>query len=279
MARKKIFEEPEVPRSVDPKVGISLLKRQIEKANSLLSNRPIVNSDHTAWENTTRDYLIKSFGSKSQNVDAVIYASSSMTSYVGMSDEELEEYKASQLQNQIKMLESCIEQLETEISLKGEKSTAIDEVPKTKIGRDVFIVHGINHEIKETVARIVDRLGLTPIILHEQPNMGRTLIEKFTDYANVEYAIVILTADDLGRDKDKDQLSPRARQNVIFELGYFLGKLGRIRVCALYENSVEIPSDYTGVVYVELDSAGKWKFDLVKELKAAGYCVDANKLF
>ena len=279
MARRKIVEEPEVPRSITPEVGIPLLKKQIEKARNLLSNRPIVNFDHTAWENTTRDYLVKCFGSKSKNIDAVIHASSSESLYAGMSDEEFEQYVASQLENQIKMLESCIEQLETEIELRKTDTNKIKTDKKAIAGNDIFIVHGCNHGIKETLARFIHKLELNPIILHEQPNLGRTLIEKFTDYSNVGFAIVILTGDDLGKTIDAPDLQKRSRQNVIFELGYFIGKLGRAKVCALYEEGVELPSDYEGIVYIPLDSAEKWKYDLIRELKASGYNIDANKIF
>ena len=149
-----------------------------------------------------------------------------------------------------------------------------------KSSNKVFIVHGHNNEIKEEVARLMAALGLQPIILHEQPNKGRTLIEKFTDYADVGFAIILLTNDDLGAAKEeKDNMRPRARQNVVMELGYFLGKLGRDRVCPLYESKVDLPSDYVGIVYIPLDSSGKWKLDLVKELKAAGFSVDVNKIF
>lgn len=113
------------------------------------------------------------------------------------------------------------------------------------------------------------------MILHEQPNSGRTIIEKFEEYSNVGFAIVLLTADDIGGVKNGNELQLRARQNVIFELGFFNGKLGRNRVCCLYEAGVELPSDYSGVVYVEYDS-GQWKMNLVRELRAAGYQVDAN---
>lgn len=144
----------------------------------------------------------------------------------------------------------------------------------------VFIVHGHEHGVKEEVARFIEKLGLEPIILHEQPNKGRTIIEKFEDYADVHFAIVLLMGDDFGKAKeDSKDLRLRARQNVILELGYFLGKLGRDKVCAVYENGVEIPSDYSGVLFVPLDKSGKWKFDVVKELKAAGFDVDVNKLY
>lgn len=144
----------------------------------------------------------------------------------------------------------------------------------------VFVVHGHNHGIKESVARFLERLGLKPIILHEQPNAGRTVIEKFSDYTDVQFAVVLLTADDLGKPRNSNQEAQlRARQNVILELGYFLGKLGRTRVCVLYEDGVELPSDYTGVLYLLLDSNERWRFDLVREIRTAGFPVDANRVF
>lgn len=286
MARKSGHsEEPDIPPSVDKPTGMALLKKQIEKAKNLLAADLDDWSDHTAWNNTTRDFLIKTFGSKSPNVDAVIHASSSVPMHMGMSDYAMKGYKRSLIENQIKMLDSCLEQLETDIELEEKQnkseSSGIKAKPKeaSLLSGRIFIVHGLNLGFKEAVARAVTKLGLTPVILHEQPNMGRTLIEKFEDYADVGFAIVLLTADDLGKTKTDEALIPRARQNVILELGYFLGRLGRKRVCALYEQGVQIPTDYDGVVYVELDLAERWKFDLVKELKAAGYGVDANKLF
>lgn len=106
------------------------------------------------------------------------------------------------------------------------------------------------------------------------------MIEKFSDYADVQFAVVLLAAGDLGKPRESDQEAQlRARQNVILELGYFLGKLGRARVCALYENGVELPSDYQGVLFLPLDAGDRWKFDLVRELRAAGFAVDANRVF
>lgn len=146
-------------------------------------------------------------------------------------------------------------------------------------GKNIFIVHGHNEATKESVARFVEKIGLTAIILHEQPNAGRTIIEKFEDHSDVGFAIVLLTPDDIGASQDKkDQTQPRARQNVILELGYFMGKLGRGRVCALYKEGVEIPSDYQGVLYIPMDSGGAWRMALAKEIKNAGIEVDLNKL-
>lgn len=134
--------------------------------------------------------------------------------------------------------------------------------------------------MKEAVARFLERLGLDPVVLHEKPNAGRTIIEKFSEYADVQFAVVLLTADDEGKSRGSETPpSLRARQNVLLELGYFLGKLGRARVCALYDAGVEIPSDYQGVLFVELDKSDRWRFDLVRELRGAGFDVDANRIF
>ena len=122
-------------------------------------------------------------------------------------------------------------------------------------------------------------MEIEPVILHEQPNKGRTIIEKFEDYAGVGFAVILLTSDDVGKlnDDGASELKPRARQNVILELGFFLGKLGRQRVCPLVKGNVETPSDYDGVVYTNFDDAGGWQLKLVRELKSAGFNVDANR--
>lgn len=142
----------------------------------------------------------------------------------------------------------------------------------------VFVIHGRDEGAKHTVARFLETLGLEPVILHEQANQGRTIIEKFEDHAYVGFAVALLTPDDVGSLKDEEHNSkPRARQNVIFEFGYFIGKLDRKRVCALVKGDVEKPSDYDGVLYIPLDDPDGWKMRLIKELKSAGFEVDANK--
>ena len=147
---------------------------------------------------------------------------------------------------------------------------------------EIFVVHGHDEAMKTSVARALERLDLSPVILHERPNQGRTIIEKFTDYADVNFSIVLLSPDDVAYNKDDDpkQARTRARQNVVFELGYFIGKLGRTRVIALFrsDENFEMPSDYSGVLFTPFDESGRWQFDLVKELRACGYDVDANKL-
>lgn len=146
----------------------------------------------------------------------------------------------------------------------------------------VFIVHGHNEEMKHSTARFLDKIKWDPIILHEQANQGKTIIEKFTSHSDVAFAVVLLSADDIGTTKvgDFKKAKFRARQNVIFELGFFLGKLGRERVFVLHQviENFEFPSDYQGVIYIPFDSNGHWRFDIIKEMKAIGYEVDANDI-
>jgi predicted nucleotide-binding protein len=141
------------------------------------------------------------------------------------------------------------------------------------LSSDVFIVHGHDEAPREEVARLITKAGLRPIILHEQASGGRTVIEKLEHYSDVGFAVVLLTPDDHGGPAG-EALQPRARQNVIAELFYFLGKLGRSKVCALRKGDVEIPSDIGGVVYVPFDPHGGWKSALLRELEDAGYDLD-----
>lgn len=143
--------------------------------------------------------------------------------------------------------------------------------------RRIFIVHGHDEESKEKLARFLEALELDPIILHEQANEGKTIIEKFETHADVAFAVVLLTPDDVGgQANEPDKALPRARQNVIFELGFFIGKLGRNRVCALHKGDVELPSDYHGILYVSMDESNGWKLLLAKELRQVGLNIDLN---
>jgi len=169
-----------------------------------------------------------------------------------------------------------------DIEPKKDSTVVAEEKPKLTTSGVIFIVHGHDEATKQSVARFLEKLELQPLILHEQPDKGRTIIEKLEASAskvNVAYTIVLLTPDDIGADvSTKDELQPRARQNVVFEMGYFIAKLGRERVRALYSEGVELPSDYQGVLYTKLDPAGAWQIELAREIKAAGIDVDLNKL-
>ncbi|HHJ16777.1 MAG TPA: DNA-binding protein [Gammaproteobacteria bacterium] len=152
-----------------------------------------------------------------------------------------------------------------------------NEQEKVVSNNKIFIVHGHDEQVKETTARFVEKLGLEAVILHEQANEGKTIIEKLEKHTDVGFSLVLLTPDDVGATvTDKENLKPRARQNVLLELGYMAGKLGRGKVCALKKGDVEIPSDLIGVLYVEIDAAGAWRLQVAKELKVAGLGVDLN---
>lgn len=150
--------------------------------------------------------------------------------------------------------------------------------PTRTSGKRVFIVHGRDEAAKAAVARFIAQLGLDPVILHEQPNASRTIIEKLEQHLDVDFAVVLLTPDDVGAiSTDPINTRPRARQNVVLELGLFLGALGRTCVCALHKGDLELPSDFDGVVYVPLDDADGWKMKLAREMKQAGLDVDLNR--
>jgi predicted nucleotide-binding protein len=152
------------------------------------------------------------------------------------------------------------------------------KIPESK--SKVFIVHGHDDGLRETVARFLETLGLKAIILHEQANAGNTIMEKIEKHSDVHYAVVLLTGDDKGGMNNEDDaiLKLRARQNVIFEFGYFIGKLSRENVCALYKSGVELPSDLYGILYLPLENEA-WKNKLIQELKKAGLDVNVEGLF
>ncbi len=149
--------------------------------------------------------------------------------------------------------------------------------PGTK-NQKVFVVHGHDEVAKYEMAEAIRSLGAEPIILHEQASEGLTIIEKIERHTDVAFGVVLYTPCDLGGKKASEiSLHPRARQNVVFEHGYLIGKLERKHVMAFVKGKMETPTDISGVVYVELDQAGNWKDQLAKELKAAGYKVIFQK--
>lgn len=181
---------------------------------------------------------------------------------------------------------AILEAAKNEITLRAELEQVIktDEPSEQRAvaaeqGR-VFIVHGHDDARKHELARVLQSLtGATPIVLQEQANGGRTLLEKLEAYAAVSaFAVALLTGDDVGRAKDDATDQARARQNVVFEAGYFAGRLGRSNVVLLHESGVELPSDLSGVVYVPLDSAGAWKMKVAHEMSNAGMTVDWSGL-
>ncbi len=147
----------------------------------------------------------------------------------------------------------------------------------------VFIVHGHDAALRNELARLLEKLDLQPIILHEEPDRGQTIIEKLGREINdVGFAFVLLTPDDVGAvATEPTALRHRARQNVVFEHGLLVGRFSHSRVCAIRREDVEMPSDLHGIVYKTVPVGGRIDaiaFEIVKELKAAGYTIDANRL-
>jgi predicted nucleotide-binding protein len=192
-------------------------------------------------------------------------------------DQQKLDWLTRDINTQLRRLDSIRQQLSLYKSVPA--SDTQDGSVSPHIGDKIFIVHGHDDGMKLQVKEFVERItGGRPVILHEQADTGRTVIEKLEEHASeAGFAIILLTADDEGRAKGVADLSPRARQNVVFEFGYLMAKLGRRHVVALYEPGVELPSDVSGLLYKPL--IGNWHTELIRELKAAGIAVDPSKLF
>lgn len=190
----------------------------------------------------------------------------------------LKEISKEMLENAQKSMRQQLREMQKERYEDGMLMNASQEVSmkKAKEYKKVFIVHGHDNGLKQEVARLVEKQGLEAIILSEQANRGKTIIEKFEEHSDVGAAICLFTGDDYGRTRDAEEDKLRARQNVVFEAGYFMGKLGRENVIIVADKNLELPSDMQGVVYTD---AGNWKTEVLQELDKIGYAIDFNKLF
>lgn len=225
------------------------------------------------WNNMCREIFIRSF-EHPNNTDLAGFDHNT-PSYI-ISD-IVEEYKSS-IRDKIAYIKGFIQRMNI-IPCKVE-SQAVS--PKETIKKDtnkVFIVHGHDSNTRNEAELLVKQLGFEPVVLFKQPNMGDTIIEKLLrESSEAAFAIVLYTKCDEGKAVEEVDLKPRARQNVVFEHGLMCGLLGRKRVVALVEEGVEIPGDLSGIVYITLDSAKRWQFDVAREMKASGMPVDLNRL-
>jgi predicted nucleotide-binding protein len=273
-SRNTSKQYPEPPQ-VSPDRGIELLQAQIVKGQELLAKRPLDKDAYSSWELVARNYLEKAFGVHSPNVEAITAVGKSGSFPMNAEEPWWENHRAKCLQTQLTKIEGLVELLQVETQLVSGKPQQEEALVG---GHQIFLVHGRDERVLHETARFLEKLRQDVIVLREQPNSGRTIIEKFIDYSDVGFAVVLLTPDDRGglADEPYETQQPRARQNVLFELGYFIGKLGRNRVAALYVQETDVPSDYSGVLFVALDDRGGWKLELARELKAAGLNVDMN---
>jgi predicted nucleotide-binding protein len=291
-SRKKVVPvAPENPDAltVDKASFTSKIIERIEKGKELV-DRSITNvqeleaneTDFYKWNDYNSEYLKQTFNNEQNEYKRGYDNVNQWLGMFGGSDrspnEKLQRLKE-KIGNKVEVLERLLEKVDL---LKSDVEEPVIVKPPKEISHkdnhNIFIVHGHNTAVQQSVARTLEKLGLSPIILHEQPNAGKTIIEKFEANSNVGFAIILLTDDDEGKLKTEIDLKSRARQNVVLELGYFIGKLGRDRVLPLHSEGVELPSDIHGLLYVPIDKADTWKFALVRELKAAGYSVDANSI-
>lgn len=246
-----------------------------------LQSFPRFSSEFKKWRRNTEVAIENTFGEAGRHVEDFTNISYTLSIYHSKTPEyRFQQRYVEGLESAGSILESMIEEIEEywedEDEMKVSASPLRDDHIDTK---RVFVVHGRDDGTKHTVARFLERKDLIPVILNEQPDEGLTIIEKFEKHAqNVGFAVILLTPDDVGALRgDQENLRPRARQNVILELGYFIHSLGRDRVCALVKGDVERPSDYHGVIYIPLDEHEGWQKQLVKNLEAAGLDVDANR--
>lgn len=198
------------------------------------------------------------------------------------SPREAQGYVAEGKRGSIALLRQAVRGLEEEIAEQTQMAQPTMMPAASNLTRDlskVFLVHGHDGEMREAVARFIsEKLALEPVILHEKPNKGRTIITKFQEEASgVGFAVVLMAPDDVGKGPTDADLKPRARQNVVFELGFFIGALGPDKVAAIIRGDVERPSDFDGVVYISFENED-WRVKLGQELQAAGYEINWNKV-
>jgi len=186
------------------------------------------------------------------------------------------------VEGRLDYMKAVVKKLEFVDELSPFEPTSRSEI-QPRSGQSVFLVHGSDVAANEQVTRFIEAQPTLKLVrLSEQPHLGQTLMEKLESHSNVDFAIALMTDDDRGASKGKanrrEEWEHRARQNVIFELGYFVGKIGREKVCVLFKPSVNPPSDYKGVGYHEMDSGGGWKMKLGKEMEKVGMRIDFSKI-
>lgn len=288
MARKTTSVTPPQPKlrltSQEIDRGLARLSERIAelRAFDLNTVRDGNTPELKALEVAIKDSLTRCFG-EDTSAYRTYAAATDLTYYPMMisSGQRIDYHSPIQRRvlSSIALLEQAQKSLKEDLAdLPASEGVETDSAHENKAAHSdrVFLVHGHDEGARESVARFLEKLGLEPVILHEQANRGRTVIEKIEGHRDVGFAVVLLTPDDEGCVKG-GQLEPRARQNVLLELGYFLGYLGRDRVCALNRGQIEIPSDFAGVVWASMNGED-WKQALSRELQDAGYEIDWNKV-
>lgn len=267
--------------------GIERLTRRIEELKAF-NPRAVRDQHHdpqvAGLQASIDDTLVKVFGANTIEYERYSPAAVFDTGPVYMNREtpfyEVHDALERSQRLSISLLEQAVRSLEEEIAHPTHAWNASVASQPEKIisnARKAFVVHGHDDGARETIARFLEKIDFEATILHERPNKGRTIITKFREEAaDIGFAIVLMTPDDHGG-KVGEETRPRARQNVVFELGFFIGALGPERVVAMLKGDVERPSDFDGVLYISLDDSN-WRVALARELQAIGFEVDWNKV-
>lgn len=241
----------------------------------VLINKKVDSSseDFITWKTKIERVITNLYGSDSSEHEAFQNTTFSPLVYVGFGEHSAEDIRCCkngliETRARIKAYLEDYENQGLEICDQGLGiSKNIAEMDFSK----VFIVHGHDGELKQKIARILEKQDITPIILNEMVSRGKTIIEKIEMYSEtVRTAICLFTPDDETKDGSK-----RARENVVFETGYFFGKIGRENTIIVAEPGVVNLSDLSGVVYINKNS---WELDVLRELKDIGYAIDMNRL-
>ncbi len=257
------------------------LKKLYDEIDNLIYRVSSSSPDFITWKTKVQRFLIKKYGSDSREFKE--FDSTHFEPLIYFDD-----------MGEANSIEVCADGLKATKAtfivyldeIKNEEDTCnIQKVSNPSIGSKkisqknkdfskVFIVHGHDGEMRESVAHLMDKQGIVPIVLSDEANKGATIIEKIENNSDVGAAICIFTPDDVGKAKSDKDNHDRARQNVVLETGYFMGKLGRDRIIIFSTKDLELPSDLQGIVYMD----SNWRLEMLKELSAMGYDVDLNKL-
>jgi predicted nucleotide-binding protein len=279
MTKKKSTtnQEREITYLIKPKKEFtSELVERIGLGQSYLAN-PIdtqekfsqLKKEFASWNDYNLELLKQSFNVEFNEYrksydDAGVWRGMMVTTIGARRDpsEELNKFLR-KVTTKIENLEKLVKKINLLKSIEQESTSPSKEIKFDK--SQVFIVHGHDDLAKTETARFIEKLGLQPIILHEQASSSKSIIEKIEEYSDVGFGIVLYTPCDIGGKQDeKPVLKSRARQNVVFEHGFLIGKIKRQNVCALVKGDVELPNDISGVVYVEMDNADSWKYTIAK---------------
>lgn len=277
---RAIWKKDEVGRKMNDYEKLVKITAQIDEL--LKANVTSESPEFKAWRFKTKKLLKAHYGLYSDELGLFLKTQFSPWNDYGEVNEQISECKKGLRECQ-ELFKVYLEELKSEDLCEAVKSVEemggsvmkLQEIKEIDFSR-VFIVHGHNDALKQEVARIIEKQGLEAIILSEQVNGGKTIIEKIEENSDVGAAICLFTGDDYGKTRDAKEEKLRARQNVVFEAGYFMGKLGRKNVIVVADKNLELPSDMQGVVYTD---STNWKAEVLQGLDEIGYPIDFNKLF